>query len=252
MALRLNPTRGNLRDLADRIEFAQRALEVLDRRQDVLLMEFRDALDQHRFLDRSLSGTFEEAHHRATLARMREGDIALRSAARARADYPVVTRRSRNVMGITVPRLSLHWEGASEAGRGWGFVGTPATVDGTADAYETLLERVVRAAEVKVTVLTLLDALEGTVRRVNALEYKRLPELREAHHEMARRLEERERQELVMRKWVKDHIFADGDRQTSGDLDGDDQARTATREDGQADEDEGRTKRTAVEQSRRS
>lgn len=206
-----SPSRGNLHALGERIDHAERALEVLQRRRDVLLLELQDALDEYQHVQRSLSGTYEEAQQRASTTRAMEGEVALRGAARARSGVATVERGTRRVMGIDLPTFHVDPLRRTPATRGYGIIGTSGAIDETAAAYETLLERIVRAAEVEVAVRRLLHELTMAVRRVNGLQHRLLPDLREQHREMARTLEEREREAIVIRKWVKEHIFEDED-----------------------------------------
>jgi V/A-type H+-transporting ATPase subunit D len=59
------------------------------------------------------------------------------------------------------------------------------------------------AAEVETTTRKLLDEIDRTRRRVNALEFKVLPELKEAAHMIRFRLEELERENIFRLKRIK-------------------------------------------------
>ena len=64
-----------------------------------------------------------------------------------------------------------------------------------ADSFGNLIERMVKAAEMEATLKRLLAEIEATKRRVNALEFKVIPELEEARVFIQLRLEEMEREE---------------------------------------------------------
>jgi V/A-type H+-transporting ATPase subunit D len=87
--------------------------------------------------------------------------------------------------------------------RGYGLVGTSARIDEAADAYEELLETVILAAEVETAMKKMLDEIEKTKRRVNALEFKLLPELHGAQEYIEQKLEEQEREEIFRMKKIK-------------------------------------------------
>jgi len=65
------------------------------------------------------------------------------------------------------------------------------------------VEAIVRSAEIETTLKRLLDDIEGTKRRVNALEYRVIPELRDASSFIKMRLDEMEREELFRLKKIK-------------------------------------------------
>ena len=61
----------------------------------------------------------------------------------------------------------------------------------------------VRAAEVETTMKKLLDEIERTKRRVNALEFKVLPELADTEKFIKFRLEEMDRENTIRLKFLK-------------------------------------------------
>jgi len=87
--------------------------------------------------------------------------------------------------------------------RGYGILGTSAVIDEAAEAFEDLVEAVIEAAEIETTMKRLLDEIESTKRRVNALEFKVIPELTEARDFIKMRLDEMEREELFRLKKIK-------------------------------------------------
>ena len=78
-----------------------------------------------------------------------------------------------------------------------------ASIEEAAAAFEKLLETLVRAAEVETTMKKMLDEIEKTKRRVNALEFKVIPELDDAQRFVKSRLEEMERENTTRLKHLK-------------------------------------------------
>jgi len=87
--------------------------------------------------------------------------------------------------------------------RGYGLIGSSARIDEAADAYEELLETIILAAEVETAMKKMLTEIETTKRRVNALEFKLLPELYDNQEYIEQKLEEQEREEIFRMKKIK-------------------------------------------------
>jgi V/A-type H+-transporting ATPase subunit D len=107
-------------------------------------------------------------------------------------------------MGVVVPQIESSSVSKTIDQRGYGVVGTSARIDEAAEAYEDLLESVILAAEVETAMKKMLDEIEKTKRRVNALEFKLLPELRTNQEYIEQKLEEQEREEIFRLKKIKD------------------------------------------------
>ena len=87
--------------------------------------------------------------------------------------------------------------------RGVGFIGSSPYIDEASDSFSELIEKIVTAAEMEATLKRLLAEIEATKRRVNALEFKVIPELEEAKVFIQLRLEEMEREETFRLKRFK-------------------------------------------------
>jgi V/A-type H+-transporting ATPase subunit D len=106
-------------------------------------------------------------------------------------------------MGVVVPQIESSKVRKSLDERGYGVLGTSARIDEAADAYEELIEQIVLAAEVETAMKKMLDEIETTKRRVNALEFTLLPQLYENQEYIEQKLEEQEREEIFRLKKIK-------------------------------------------------
>jgi V/A-type H+-transporting ATPase subunit D len=132
-----------------------------------------------------------------------EGAIAVKSAAYALKGDPQVCLSCKSIMGMTVPKVDADCGCTPILDRGYGVISTSAYIEEAAKAFEKLLETMVLAAEVETTMKRLLDEIEKTKRRVNALEFKVIPELQEAEAFIEFRLEEMERENTIRLKHLK-------------------------------------------------
>ncbi|MFB6128829.1 MAG: V-type ATP synthase subunit D [Halorhabdus sp.] len=203
MAQDVKPTRKNLMQIEDRIELSERGHDTLEQKRDGLIMEFMDILDQAQNVRADLEETYDRAQDRIDMARAMEGDVAVRGAAAALKEHPEITTQSKNIMGVVVPQIESTKVRKSLDERGYGVLGTSARIDEVAEAYEELLEQIILAAEVETAMKELLDEIETTKRRVNALEFTLLPDLRESKDYIEQKLEEQEREEIFRMKKIK-------------------------------------------------
>jgi len=200
----VKPTRKNLMEIEERIEFSERGHDTLEQKRDGLIMEFMDILDQAQEVRSGLEQDYRDAQRSIDMARAMEGDVAVRGAASALKEHPEISTRANNIMGVVVPQIESTKVRKDLDERGYGVLGTSARIDEAADAYEQLLESIILAAEVETAMKKLLDEIEKTKRRVNALEFKLLPELRENQEYIEQKLEEQEREEIFRMKKIKD------------------------------------------------
>jgi len=204
MAGDVKPTRKNLMAIEERIELSERGHDTLEKKRDGLIMEFMDILDQAQDVRDDLEGTYDRAQRAINMARAMDGDVAVRGAAAALKEHPEITTQSKNIMGVVVPQIESSKVRKSLDQRGYGLVGTSARIDEAAAAYEELLEQIILAAEVETAMKKMLEEIETTKRRVNALEFKLLPDLYENQEYIEQKLEEQEREEIFRMKKIKD------------------------------------------------
>ncbi|MFB6243539.1 MAG: V-type ATP synthase subunit D, partial [Halobaculum sp.] len=213
MAEDVKPTRKNLMEIEDRIELSERGHDTLEQKRDGLIMEFMDILDQAQDVRSELEADYERAQDRINKARAMEGDVAVRGAAAALEEYPELTTQSKNIMGVVVPQIDSSKVKKNIDERGYGLLGSSARIDEAADAYEELIESIILAAEVETAMKKMLDEIETTKRRVNALEFKLLPELRENQEYIEQKLMEQEREEIFRLKKIKAKKEAEEDEE---------------------------------------
>ncbi|MFB6136269.1 MAG: V-type ATP synthase subunit D [Halobacteriaceae archaeon] len=203
MAEDVKPTRKNLMEIEDRIELSEQGHDTLEQKRDSLIMEFMDILDQAKDVRSDLEDDYDRAQKTIDMARAMEGDIAVRGAAAALKEHPEITVESKNIMGVIVPQIESSKVQKTLDERGYGVLGTSARIDEAAEAYEDLLESIVLAAEVETAMRKMLEEIEKTKRRVNALEFKLLPDLYDAQEYIEQKLEEQEREEIFRMKKIK-------------------------------------------------
>ena len=191
MALDIKPTRSELIKLKARIKQTKNGYKLLKMKRDGLFHEFRTLLSEMIEAKRDLTDAYRLAKTRIDLANAIEGGLAVRAAAIANSAHPEVEVERRNIMGVVVPSVSGSNLKSTFAERGIGFIGSSPYIDEASDSFSELIEKIVTASEMEATLKRLLAEIEATKRRVNALEFKVIPELEEAKVFIQLRLGER-------------------------------------------------------------
>ena len=204
----VKPTRSELLEVKKRIKLTQSGYKILKMKRDGLILEFFKILEQAKQVRSKIQKDYDDAMEKAAIAEAVDGAIAVRSAAFSRRAHPEISLRSKNLMGIVVPQIESSLVHSTVDQRGYGVIGTSTYIDEATGAFEKLVETMVQAAEIETTMKKLLDEIEKTKRRVNALEYKVIPELKEAESFIKLRLEEMERDNTFRLKRVKDKAEA--------------------------------------------
>jgi V/A-type H+-transporting ATPase subunit D len=204
MALRdIKPTRSELINLKRKIQLSERGYKILKMKRDGLILEFFKILANAKDTKGELLVRHQRAVEMMALANTVEGAIGVKSAAFSVKEVPEISLKSKNIMGVIVPQIESSKVKKSLVDRGYGVLGTSTVIDETASAFEDLVESIIQSAEIETTMKRLLDEIEKTKRRVNALEYKVIPELTGARDFIKMRLDEMEREELFRMKRIK-------------------------------------------------
>jgi V/A-type H+-transporting ATPase subunit D len=204
MALRdIKPTRSELINLKRKIKLSERGYKILKMKRDGLILEFFKVLAKAKDSRGGLMDKYARAVEMMALANTVEGAIGVKSAAFSVKEVPEITLKSKNIMGVVVPEIESSKVRKSLVERGYGVLGTSPVIDETATAFEELVEAIIESAEIETTMKRLLEEIESTKRRVNALEFKVIPDLTEAQDFIKMRLDEMEREELFRLKKIK-------------------------------------------------
>lgn len=199
----VKPTRSELIEFKRKIKLSQSGHKLLKMKRDGLILEFFEILSKARDVRAELDAAYEDASRKIGIANAVDGTITVKSTAFALKSKPEIELESRNIMGVVVPKIESSSVRKSINERGYGILGTSSYTDEAADAYENLVEKIVLAAEIETTMKKLLDDIEKTKRRVNALEFKVIPEYQEAMGFIRLRLEEMERENTFRLKRIK-------------------------------------------------
>jgi len=199
----VKPTRSELIEIKKKIKLSQSGHKLLKMKRDGLILEFFEILGKAKDVRSELDAAYESASRKIGIANAVDGTISVKSTAFALKTKPEIELESHNIMGVVVPKIESSSVKKNIDERGYGILGTSSYTDEAADAYEHLVEKIILAAEIETTIKKLLDDIEKTKRRVNALEFKVIPELQESMVFIQLRLEEMERENTFRLKRIK-------------------------------------------------
>ena len=199
----VTPTRSVLLDVKKRIKLSKSGHKIMKMKRDGLIIEFFEVMEKAKAMRSSVVSDYEQAMEKITIARAVEGEIAVKSAAYAIKSEPKVTVGSKSIMGMMVPKVDADMTKSDILSKGYGVIATSAYIEEASKAFEKLLVTLVRAAEIETTMKKLLDEIERTKRRVNALEFKVLPDLEDTEKFIKFRLEEMDRENTIRLKFLK-------------------------------------------------
>jgi len=199
----IKPTRSELLETKRKIKMTKGGYKILKMKRDGLILEFFKILEEAKQVREQVTKQYDLAMQKIAIASAVDGEIAVKSAAFALTERPEIKLRSKNVMGLVVPEIDATSIKKSMDKRGYGVIGVSSYIDEATAAFEDLVETIIKAAEIETTMKKLLDEIEKTKRRVNALEFKVIPELQQAEAFIRLRLEEMERENIFRLKRIK-------------------------------------------------
>jgi V/A-type H+-transporting ATPase subunit D len=205
MRLNVNSTRMELMRLKKRLVVAQRGHKLLKDKQDELMRRFMEIIEETRSIrakiEKDLSDILKRfIHINSVMGPERVYEALVLPSVKINLNVRVIS-----IMNVRVPEITFTQEGSVKC---YGYAGT----SGELDLYLTELGRIfgdmIRLAQNEKRAELLADALVGTRRRVNALEYVLIPNIKETIRYITIRLDEIERSNLSRLMKVKDIVRA--------------------------------------------
>ncbi len=199
----VQPTRMELIKLRRRITMAKKGHALLKMKRDGLIMEFRTILEDAKRVIDEMVQRYREAQEKLALAMAADGVVAVKSIALSVEKEPSFTLKRKNIMGVVVPVIKREVVRKSIAERNYGVIGTTARIDEAVEAYEALIDAILEVAEIETTLKRLIEEIERTKRRVNALEFRVIPSMEDAARYITFKLEEMDRENIIRLKKIK-------------------------------------------------
>ncbi len=207
-AINVNPTRMELTRLKGRLKTARRGHKLLKDKRDELMKRFLDVVREDRALRKKVEAALMEAHGSFTVAAALMSTEMLEQSLMYPKQSVELTMDFQNVMSVEVPRYRFQTR-TSDAGDvyPYGFASTSGALDAAVDALSGVFQDMLRLAEMEKTAQLLAEEIEKTRRRVNALEFVKIPQMEETIKYISMKLDENERSTTIRLMKVKDMLL---------------------------------------------
>ncbi len=199
----VSPTRMNLLIRKRQIKIAQQGASLLKNKRDALLREFMDLIKPILKDRKELDENLRKAVSVLAIALGVDGAERLESAALAARREYLLKIEEKRVWGVKLPSIEGTEMRRSILERGYSPLSITSRIDLTAEAFENIVNLIVRMAPMEIKLKKLGNEIKKTTRRVNALEERLIPDLKAQVKFIRQVLEDREREDKFRLKRLK-------------------------------------------------
>ncbi|MBQ6368964.1 MAG: V-type ATP synthase subunit D [Parasporobacterium sp.] len=204
----VNPTRMELTKQKKKLATAVRGHKLLKDKRDELMRQFLELIRENRALRERVEAGILKANKDFVLARAGMDDEAVNAAFMAPKQNVQLEADSRNVMSVDVPVFRFRTRTADENDiYSYGYAFTSSDLDGAVTSLSSVLQDMLKLAEVEKSCQLMASEIEKTRRRVNALEHVMIPEAQENIKYIQMKLDENERSTQIRLMKVKDMML---------------------------------------------
>lgn len=204
----VNPTRMELTRQKRKLVTATRGHKLLKDKRDELMRQFLELVRVNKTLREKVEKGLTVATKNFALARATMQDPVLDTALLAPSQEVNLEASEKNVMSVMVPRFTMQYRSPDESNiYSYGLSFTSSDLDGAVKSLADVLPDLMQLAEVEKSCQLMAAEIEKTRRRVNALEYVIIPNLKEIIKDIKMKLDENERSTQVRLMKVKDMML---------------------------------------------
>ena len=207
--LNVTPTRMNLNTLKKRLATSKRGYKLLKDKQDELMRQFLEKIRENKRLREEVEADLKESSKGFLMASSFMSPEFLEEAVSFPTQKIGVDIRVKNVMSVRIPQMEFKIDKGGNENASmypYGLAQTSADLDLAIKGLNKVMDKLLTLAELEKSTQLMADEIEGTRRRVNALEYRTIPDLEETIKYIRAKLEENERATISRLMKVKDII----------------------------------------------
>jgi V/A-type H+/Na+-transporting ATPase subunit D len=203
--LNVNPNRMELAELKSKLTTAKQGHELLKGKQDELVHRFIELLNESRRLRLKLTNQFTGLYQDFSLVGAEISPDFLEEALMASGSTAALKASEKSIMGVRVPSFD-YTLAKEDINYPYSFSYTSSELDVSLRKCHSMMEEIIKLAELEKACELLANEIEKIRRRVNALEFMTIPQLKESIRYIQMKLDENERGNLVRLIKVKNKI----------------------------------------------
>ncbi|HHX55316.1 MAG TPA: V-type ATP synthase subunit D [Clostridiales bacterium] len=207
--LNVNPTRMELSNLKTRLATANRGHKLLKDKQDELMRRFIELIKKNKALRLDVEKELESAFKEFLQASAVMSPEMMEEAVAIAIEEITVDIKKKNIMSVNVPVMDFERNNSHASAANifpYGLAQTSSELDDAIIKLNNIMPKLLELAEIEKTCQLMADEIEGTRRRVNALEYRTIPDLEETIRYIRLKLDENERATITRLMKIKDII----------------------------------------------
>ncbi|TVW15402.1 V-type ATP synthase subunit D [Streptococcus pneumoniae] len=200
--LNVKPTRMELNNLKERLKTAERGHKLLKDKRDELMRRFISLIRENNQLRKEVESYLIDNLKAFAVAKSLKNSLMVEELFSIPSKEIELFVDKEYIMSLTVPRMHMNITSQNENSE-YSYLSSNSEMDDVFATMNSLIDKLLRLAEVEKTCQLMADEIEKTRRRVNGLEYSIIPNLSETIHYIELKLEEAERANLVRIMKVK-------------------------------------------------
>ncbi|NMB03558.1 MAG: V-type ATP synthase subunit D [Tissierellia bacterium] len=206
--IKVNPTRMQMSILRGRLKTATRGHKLLKDKQDELMRRFIELIRENKRLRSQVEEELKDSFNDFLLASAMMSPEMLRQALAIPKQQVRVNVERKNIMSVNIPVMDFEYSKDVEQGDiyPYGYAQTSAELDDAIDKLQEVMSRLLELAAMEKAGQLMAGEIEKTRRRVNALEYRTIPDLQETIKYNRMKLDENERATITRLMKVKEII----------------------------------------------
>ena len=184
-----------LSNLKSRLVLSTRGHKLLKDKQGELMRQFINLIRENNILRDEVEKELTASMRSFVVAKSLLNEAFIEELFAVPATAVELDIQENNIMSVVVPQMNFSMVDQDDKSTDlqYGYVNSNGELDDAIKKIEDILPKLLKLTEIEKTCQLLADEIEKTRRRVNALEYKMIPQLQETIRYIQMKLEENER-----------------------------------------------------------